>query len=295
MKPRHTRGGISSSEAPYDDYTIPVRLTLRLGGQEIAVISKPGLADWRQVTPAATLLAEHAVFPSGAKALLLGSGHGAAAVLLARRLSGGELWQMDNNAIALEMSAATLEANDVKNVRILWEISLPQGEAGRFDAVAIELPKGRKVAQRWLVQAWAALSPGGLLYLAGANDLGVQSSLKDAASLFEPGAILDYKKGSRIARFTRPADAPVAPGWLQQPGIAPGSWVEFDAETPLGALHLFSLPGIFSFDRLDDATRLLLAQLRVSPADRLLDLGCGCGVLGLVAALALAWLQRRPA
>ena len=269
---------------PEDDYTTPVRLTLRLNAQEISVVSKPGLAEWRQVTPAAALLAEHALLPPDARALLLGSGHGAAAVILARRLARGELWVMDNSAIALEMSAATLQANRVSNARIQWEISLPQSENGRFDAAAIELPKGRKLAQRWLAEAYAMLRPGGALYLAGANELGVQSTLHDAASLFGPGTILDYKKGNRVTRFTRPTGTLSMPGWLRAPGIAPRTWHEFDAETPVGVLHLFSLPGVFSFDRLDDATRLLLAQMHPTPADHLLDLGCGCGILGLVAA-----------
>jgi 16S rRNA (guanine1207-N2)-methyltransferase len=268
----------------HSDYTIPVHLTLRLNGKEITVITKPGLPDWRLVTPAAALLAEHAIFSQNAKVLLLGSGHGAAAVVLAQRMRDGELWIMDNNAIALEMTAATLEANRIQNANLTWEINLSESENGSFDAAAIELPKGRKLAHRWLAQAWAALRPGGVLYLAGANALGVQSSLKDAAGLFGPGVILDYKKGNRVARFTRPAEAPAGPGWLFEPGIAPGSWYEFDLETPQGTLRLVSLPGVFSYDHLDNATLLLLGQMRISSNDRVADLGCGYGILGLFAA-----------
>jgi 16S rRNA (guanine1207-N2)-methyltransferase len=265
-------------------YTTPVRLDLRLNGQPITVISKPGLANWQGVSPAASLLAELAGLAPADKALLLGCGSGAAAVLLARRLSRGELWIMDLSAIALEMTTATLEANQIQNARPSWEVDLPEGENESFDLVAIELPKGRRLAQRWLAQAWVALRPGGRLYLAGANDLGVQSTLKDAEGLFGPGTVLDYKKGSRVARFTRPAENPEKPGWLREPGIQPGSWHELDLDTPQGSLRLVSLPGIFSYDRLDDATRLLLGVLLISPDDCVADLGCGYGVLGLVAA-----------
>ena len=38
------------------------------------MITKPGLAEWHVVSPAASLLAEHANFAPNAKALLLGSG-----------------------------------------------------------------------------------------------------------------------------------------------------------------------------------------------------------------------------
>ena len=279
MKPT---GGLSTF--PSTDYTTPVRLDLRLNGQQVTLITKPGLADWREVSPAAALLAEHAGGSAEDKALLLGSGHGAAAVMLARRLSRGELWIMELSAIALEMSTATLDANEIWNARLTWEINLPENENGSFDLAAIELPKGRRLAQRWLAQAWAALRPGGALYLAGANALGVQSALKDAEGLFGPGVILDYKKGNRVARFTRPASMADMPGWLGEPGIQPGSWHEFNLETPQEWLRLVSLPGVFSYDRLDEATGLLLGQMRITSDDQVADLGCGYGALGLVAA-----------
>ena len=46
-----------------------------------------------------------------------------------------------------------------------------------------------------------------------------------------------------------------------------------------------SRPGVFCHGRLDAGTRALLAALDVGEATRILDLGCGVGVLGLVAAL----------
>jgi 16S rRNA (guanine1207-N2)-methyltransferase len=42
--------------------------------------------------------------------------------------------------------------------------------------------------------------------------------------------------------------------------------------------------GVFSADRVDPATKLLAEMMEIEPADRVLDLGCGYGVLGIVAA-----------
>jgi 16S rRNA (guanine1207-N2)-methyltransferase len=42
--------------------------------------------------------------------------------------------------------------------------------------------------------------------------------------------------------------------------------------------------GVFSRGRVDAGTRLLIEALQVSPTDRFLDLGCGYGVVGVVAA-----------
>src|SRR5205809_4968389 len=42
--------------------------------------------------------------------------------------------------------------------------------------------------------------------------------------------------------------------------------------------------GVFSGRRLDRGTELLLAALKVGPCESILDLGCGYGVIGIVAA-----------
>jgi 16S rRNA (guanine1207-N2)-methyltransferase len=42
--------------------------------------------------------------------------------------------------------------------------------------------------------------------------------------------------------------------------------------------------GVFSRGRVDAGTRLLVGAVRVAPTDRFLDLGCGYGVVGVVAA-----------
>lgn len=49
-------------------------------------------------------------------------------------------------------------------------------------------------------------------------------------------------------------------------------------------LHLATEAGVFSRFRVDPGTRLLIKHMQVQPTDRVLDLGCGYGVVGLVAA-----------
>lgn len=49
-------------------------------------------------------------------------------------------------------------------------------------------------------------------------------------------------------------------------------------------LRLVTEAGVFSRDRVDRGTRLLIAHLELAPGDDVLDLGCGYGVVGLVAA-----------
>jgi 16S rRNA (guanine1207-N2)-methyltransferase len=44
-----------------------------------------------------------------------------------------------------------------------------------------------------------------------------------------------------------------------------------------------SRPGVFSWDRLDAGTRALIETMQVGEADRILDLGCGSGIVGVAA------------
>jgi len=49
-------------------------------------------------------------------------------------------------------------------------------------------------------------------------------------------------------------------------------------------LRLATQPGVFAHRGTDPGTRLLIEAMRVSPTARVLDLGCGYGVIGIVAA-----------
>jgi 16S rRNA (guanine1207-N2)-methyltransferase len=62
------------------------------------------------------------------------------------------------------------------------------------------------------------------------------------------------------------------------------------ASTPIQAtlrgfdLRFETQPGVFSHDDIDEGTRLLIEAMRVAPHARVLDLGCGYGAIGIVAA-----------
>src|SRR3990172_3073894 len=49
-------------------------------------------------------------------------------------------------------------------------------------------------------------------------------------------------------------------------------------------LRLATQPGVFAAHGIDAGTRLLIEAMRISPTARVLDLGCGYGVIGIVAA-----------
>jgi 16S rRNA (guanine1207-N2)-methyltransferase len=269
------------------DYYRPRQLELSVSGRKITVWSKPGLPDWQGLLPSAALIAGKTALQPGENAVLFGSGHGAAAVSLAGMLGAGRLTILEHNLVARRMTQRTLQANWVENAALHPGIRLLPEGAASFDAAVIDLPKGRALTRRGLLEAWHLLRPQGRLFIAGANREGIQTAIKDAAGLFESLSVLGYKKGSRLARL-RKGEPSQLPPWVNEPGIAPASWREIDIVVDGEHLKLRSLPGVFSYDELDPGTRLLLENIGWVPGEPALDFGCGSGVIGL-------FLKRRGA
>jgi 16S rRNA (guanine1207-N2)-methyltransferase len=257
-------------------------LTATLAGQSVQVVTKPGFPGWEGVSAAQELLAAHAAPVEGSRVYLLGCGHGALAAALWRGQPTVALALSDANGVALAMAERTLSANGAAGAQVTWAIGVAPEQLGAFDLVLIETPQSRQLARRWLVEAHQLLREGGRLLVAGPNDQGIQSIIGDAAALFDGASQLAYGGRSRVAQATR-SGAAAAP-WADEPGIAPGSWYELEAAVAGEQLTLRSLPGIFSYNRLDEGTRLLLEHLPDVNGARVLDIGCGYGVIGVLAA-----------
>jgi 16S rRNA (guanine1207-N2)-methyltransferase len=268
-----------------EDYARIHTFTTRLRGQPVVYLSKPGMPDWQLVSPSQQLLAEQSNLAPGSQALLFGSAQGAAAAVLARLLAPGELWISDPHCIAVEMTRRTLQVNGLQAAQISPLIELPQELHSYFDAALIDLPKSRGRLRRWLLLARQALKPGGMLFLAGAKTGGILSAQQDAEALFGRSQTLAFRKGSRIFACRSLPGERLEPAWASEPGIAPGSWHTFEAALAGRRMMFSSLPGVFSYERLDDGTAMLLATLPAQLGGHLLDLGCGCGPIGIAAGL----------
>jgi 16S rRNA (guanine1207-N2)-methyltransferase len=260
------------------------QLIFNLGGEQIKVISKPGLPDWDQLLPSTELLAENAWLHPGDNVLLIGSHHGELASFLAHHLLNGTVSIMDNSYLALKMTGKTLLINDKYDVNIIPSIDLSGQDHNLYHSVLIQTPKSRKLARRWLVQAYNALMDGGYCYIAGSNNMGIKSIIKDASEIFGNSNTLAYKKGNRIAQMIKNDEATKIPDWAYEPGIASGTWVEFSIPLSNYCFQIRSLPGVFSYDSLDEGTSMLLSVCNVPTSAKVLDIGCGYGIIGMFAA-----------
>ncbi|MBU6335565.1 MAG: methyltransferase [Chloroflexi bacterium] len=259
-------------------------LVVALCGQHFMLRTRPGFAGWDVVTPTMALLADALPQPRGRRVGVLGAGNGALALALAG--AGATVWAYTPHVVATAVldAAARALAADVTVLRT----TTPDAWPADLDVVLIDIPPRRRETQRWLALAALLLAPDGHCLVAGANDAGIQPALRDATALFGAATPLGLRRRCRVARFDAAGARPALPGWLHEPGIAPGSLHRWSARLGDVALSICSQPGVFADDHLDDATRMLaelvLAQPRLDGLAAA-DLGCGNGVLATVAAL----------
>ncbi len=148
-----------------------------------------------------------------------------------------------------------------------------------FAQLIVHLQKSRAATFDDLSEAWRILEPGGELLFTGSNALGVVSAVKRLSeALSQTGVIVANRARSRVVRFRREGD--------RSPEREVTEPIQID--TAGERFELLTLPGVFSAKRIDPGSELLIEAFariaREKPPRRIVDLGCGTGVLGLVAA-----------
>jgi len=162
-----------------------------------------------------------------------------------------------------------------------------------FAQVIVHLQKSRAATFDDLAEAWRILAPGGELLFSGSNSLGVVSAVKRLSEdLDQQGVVVANRARARVVRFLKgseqkggeqkdgeraPEREATEPIEVELPGIGAG-----------GHFELATVPGVFSARRIDPGSELLIEAFariaREKPPRRIVDLGCGTGVLGIVAA-----------
>lgn len=144
------------------------------------------------------------------------------------------------------------------------------------DHILMELPQGKEAA-RWTIQAaLAALNPTGRLWLFGERESGIHS-LSKRFSQVETVLCKGHLRLVSLASDSVP---------LPEPGKTNPFIPDTDgfAYVTANKLKIAVKPGVFSWQAIDPATRLLLDVLQDHPGPRLLDWGCGSGFLGVALA-----------
>ncbi len=146
------------------------------------------------------------------------------------------------------------------------------------DQVILFQPREKERLEMLLHFLSHAMPAQGCLWLVGENQSGIKSAGKLLESFF--GAVRKLDSARHCILYRAQSPAPPEEFRLE-------SYIhKWALDIPSARLRMVSLPGVFAHGRLDRGTEVLLqalAQLKGknAPKGRILDFGCGIGVIGL--------------
>lgn len=145
---------------------------------------------------------------------------------------------------------------------------------GAVDAVLFKIPKTLALLETQLVGLRGVLDRSSVIVGGGMTRDIHSSTLQLIEQTVGPTRTTRARKKARLALSELDPNLSPAP---PEPSLVP---------LEIGDAQLVNLSGVFSANRLDNGTRLLLASLPpVSGGPDLIDLGCGNGALGIAALL----------
>jgi len=145
-----------------------------------------------------------------------------------------------------------------------------ENDASRVPLVLVLPPRQRDEARALFARAVARCAPGGRVVACLPNTEGAKSGEADLARIAGPVSSLSKNK-CRVF-WTAPLDGPVDAALADQ-------WARADAVRTIADGRFVSRPGVFAWDRVDGASRLLVDHLPQDLAGHAADLGAGYGYL----------------
>lgn len=183
------------------------RFVVDVAGQELVLISLPGVFSHGEVDDGTRLLLEHMpLLPPKARVHDFGCGCGIISAWLKQRQPGLTVSASDINALAHASTKATLLANGLKDVRVHVGAGLSD-IAGPLDAIVTNPPfhTGQQIDRRIADELFAAarekLRKGGALYVVGNSFLPYQAAMEKA--LGSKAETLAQTRSFRVLRAVR--------------------------------------------------------------------------------------------
>ena len=154
-----------------------------------------------------------------------------------------------------------------QQANVHFGIDLP---ADDFDQAIIFVPKSKELLNYVLYNVVSRLNVGASIFLVGEKKAGVERAAKQLL-LFGPACKLDSARHCQMWQMAveKTVTAKKLDDWAQQ----------YTVTTPNGDLNICALPGVFSQNRLDIGTAVLLPYLSQVTAGKIADFGCGSGVI----------------
>jgi len=181
---------------------------------------------------------------------------------------------MSDSFLAQQGTSRNLRINGFEAGQVVFDNGL-QEKTQVFDLVLIKIPKSLAMLEHQLYSIRRSIRTGTRIVAAGMTRSIHKSTLQLFENIIGPTRTSLAKKKSRLIFVTR--DESMNKGASPYPDHF---IVAADREYSIA-----SHAGVFSHDRLDNGSRLLIENMPVSGHYRqIVDLGCGNGLLGLIAA-----------
>jgi len=210
------------------------------------------------------LLAGSIPFPASGRVWLVDTGLDFLAREALAALGGERLRAVERDLVAARRLAAALPVLSVAHA--------PRALPDPGDFAVLPLDKDRRALFGTLAALAARIGPAGSLAVYGGRREGIEPALSYLAGFCALAPPL-ARAGLRLA-LARPE-----PGRAAEPLELPASYL---AEARGCRVPVACRPGVFSWRALDAATALMLERCAPRAGDRLLDLGCGAGVVAAV-------------
>ena len=187
--------------------------------------------------------------------------------------SSGAITHWSDSYLACQSARQNLERNGLPPDTVQWVGSTadPHRLRGSARTVLMQVPKSLALFEYMLEWMKPRISPSTRFLCAGMTkhlSPHVRSILRQRVGPTEISPV--YKKSvvfTSFPEYLTTDEEALTPEWYTAPG---------------STARVFAFPGVFGGDRLDNGTRLLLANLpKVVSGQRVVDVGCGSGVIGL--------------
>lgn len=154
-----------------------------------------------------------------------------------------------------------------QQANVHFGVDLPEAD---FDQAIIFVPKSKELLNYILHNVVSRLSLGSSIFLVGEKKAGVERAAKQLQP-YGKALKLDSARHCQMWQLTieSTVTAKTLADWAQQYTVA----------TPRGDLTICALPGVFSQNRLDLGTAVLLPFLSQVTSGKIADFGCGAGVI----------------
>jgi 16S rRNA (guanine1207-N2)-methyltransferase len=284
-RPSRADSRVAPQSAAPSDYHLWRTSSVRVGPRAFSIATKPGLIGHGRDDVAGRLLAAHVVVPTGSTVVQLQCGSAVFAAVAAA--AGAErLILTDRSVVGAEAARRTMAMHGVTTAEVhLGHGTAPVDADIEADVVAFRIPPEKQALLQLLADAHAVLKIGGQCVVAGATNEGIKSAAALLKDSFGNTTVLGTDSGHRAVMAVKRRAHPIVPDSLR------GEYVRHDAFRHITAslrgvtLQLFTRPGVFSWDHVDEATAILTEVMPVRRGDHVLDIGCGAGALGLVASV----------